>query len=110
MDGLEFMEKTKYLPVGKELCNIQLENHTVESCSDYVYLRAIFDSVIGKNGKQINQKVVRSRTQRKVRNKDKLLRIGIEDSSLLDLKKESDILLSRTQNGRSCLLFYVLLG
>ncbi|XP_072392161.1 uncharacterized protein [Diabrotica undecimpunctata] len=60
--GLEInVEKTKYLPIGVVLSNIELENNKeITSCSEYTYLRVIFYRT-GKDDEEIKKRVTQAR-------------------------------------------------
>ncbi|XP_044744708.1 uncharacterized protein LOC123306668 [Coccinella septempunctata] len=58
--GLEIsIQKTKYLPIGTNLSNVQLENdEAIEACDEYSYLGVIFDTT-GKEDKEIKKRITR---------------------------------------------------
>ena len=59
--GLEINTlKTKYLPIGAELSNIQLDNEEIESCKEYTYLGVIFDTT-GKDDKEIKKRITQAK-------------------------------------------------
>ncbi|XP_072392123.1 uncharacterized protein [Diabrotica undecimpunctata] len=60
--GLEInVEKTKYLPIGGELSNIELENNEqITSCSEYTYLGVILDRT-GKDDEEIKKRATQTR-------------------------------------------------
>lgn len=59
--GLEInLRKTKYLPIGAELTNIQLENEEIEACSEYAYLGVVFDTT-GKDDREIKKRITQAK-------------------------------------------------
>lgn len=60
--GLEInIDKTKYLPIGTALSNIELENNdTIASCNEYTYLGVVFDTT-GKDDNEIRKRDVQAR-------------------------------------------------
>ena len=59
--GLEInTQKTKYLPIGAESLNLELEIGKIKTCEEYTYLGVTFDST-GKDDKEINKRITQAR-------------------------------------------------
>ena len=59
--GLELnTDKTKYLPIGAEPVNIQLETDEIGNCSWYTYLGVDFDTT-GRDDREINKRITQAR-------------------------------------------------